>query len=262
MKAYSTDLRERVAAACQQGDRTIGEVATQFSVSDSFVRKLRRCQRTSGSVAALPQRSGPAPFLNATAQAHLMACLRQEPDATLAELCVWLVAIGGPAVSQTTLWRAVQALDWWRKKSVHATERDTQRVKDLAPGLCRGAASGRCYLLQVRGRDQHQPDVLPPLCPGRRRAARAPGHTAARRAERDAGGRPDLARAASDHDRERGRQRRRVCGLPGPGARPHVAARRRRRARQPARPQSGQSGRTGGGPRRSPAVPAAVFAPL
>lgn len=116
MKAYSTDLRERVAAACQQGERTIGEVAAQFSVSDSFVRKLRRRQRMSGSVAALPHHSGPAPLLNAAAQAQLMACLRQQPDATLSELCTWLAAIGGPAVSQTTLWRAVQALDWRRKK--------------------------------------------------------------------------------------------------------------------------------------------------
>ena len=116
MKAYSIDLRERVAAACQQGGRTIGEVAAQFSVSDSFVRKLRRRQRTSGSVAALPQRSGPAPFLDAAARAQLAACSRQEPDATLAELCTWLAAIGGPAVSQSTLWRALQALDWRRKK--------------------------------------------------------------------------------------------------------------------------------------------------
>ncbi|OGX82176.1 hypothetical protein [Hymenobacter coccineus] len=88
MKAYSTDLRERVAAACQQGGRTIGEVAAQFNVSDSFVRKLRRRQCTSGSLGALPPRSGPAPVLNAADQVQLVACLRQEPDATLAELCV------------------------------------------------------------------------------------------------------------------------------------------------------------------------------
>ncbi len=116
MKAYSNDLRERVAAACQQAGRTIGEVAAQFSVSDSFVRKLRRRQRTSGSLAALPQRSGPAPCLDAAAQAQVVACLRQQPDATLAELCTWLAAVGGPAVSQSTLWRAVRGLDWRRKK--------------------------------------------------------------------------------------------------------------------------------------------------
>ena len=60
MKAYSNDMRERVAVACAQAGRTIGEVAAQFSVSDSFVRKLRRHQHTSGSLAALRQRSGPA----------------------------------------------------------------------------------------------------------------------------------------------------------------------------------------------------------
>jgi transposase len=116
MKAYSTDLRERVAAACKQSGRTIGEVAAQFSVSESFVYKLRRRQRTSGSLAALPQGRGPAPCLDAVARAQLVACLRQEPDATLDELCSWLAAIGGPVVSQTTLWRAVTALDWRRKK--------------------------------------------------------------------------------------------------------------------------------------------------
>ncbi|SFQ75713.1 DDE superfamily endonuclease [Hymenobacter arizonensis] len=34
-------------------------------------------------------------------------------------------------MSQTTLWRAVQALGWRRKKSVHAAERDTKRVRAL-----------------------------------------------------------------------------------------------------------------------------------
>ncbi len=116
MKAYSLDLRERVAAACVQPGRTVMAVAAQFSVSVSFVEKLLHRQRTTGSVAALPPRSGPAPYLDAPARDELRACLRQEPDATLAELCIWLAAIGGPAVSQSTLWRAVQALGWRRKK--------------------------------------------------------------------------------------------------------------------------------------------------
>ncbi|WP_201987730.1 helix-turn-helix domain-containing protein [Hymenobacter rubidus] len=118
MKAYSFDLRERVAAACAQPGRTVPLVAAQFSVSVSFVEKLLHRQRTTGSVAALPPRSGPAPDLDARARAELRACLHQQPDATLAELCTWLAALGGPAVSQSTLWRAVQALDWRRKKRV------------------------------------------------------------------------------------------------------------------------------------------------
>ena len=116
MKAYSLDLRERVAAACQQPGRSLGAVAAQFSVSVSFVEKLLQRQRTSGSLAPLPLRGGPAPCLDASSRADVVACLRQQPDATLDELRVWVAALGGPAVSPATLGRAVQALDWRRKK--------------------------------------------------------------------------------------------------------------------------------------------------
>ena len=116
MKAYSLDLRERVAAACQQSGRTIGAVAAQFSVSVSFVEKLLQRQRTSGSLAPLPLRGGPAPCLDASSRADLVACLRQQPDATLDELRVGVAALGGPAVSPATMGRAVQAVNWQRKK--------------------------------------------------------------------------------------------------------------------------------------------------
>ena len=44
--------------------------------------------RANGALAALPPRSGPAPLLDAVARAELVACLRQQPDATLDELRV------------------------------------------------------------------------------------------------------------------------------------------------------------------------------
>ena len=131
MKAYSLDLRERVAAACQQPGRTIGVVAAQFSVSVFFVKKLLQRQRTSSSLAPLSLRGGPAPYLDASSRVDVVACLRQQPDATLDELRVWVAALGGPTVSLATIGRAGQALDWQRKKSVHAAERDTKRVRAL-----------------------------------------------------------------------------------------------------------------------------------
>lgn len=131
MKAYSTDLRERVLAACGQVGRTIGQVAAQFSVSDSFVRKWRRRQRLTGSLAALPPRSGPAPCLDQAATVQLVACLRQQPDATLNELRTWLAAVGGPAVSRSTLGRAVQGLDWRRKKRAFTPPNVTRNESSL-----------------------------------------------------------------------------------------------------------------------------------
>ena len=116
MKAYSLDLRERVAAACSAPGAKIHEVAARFAVSLSFANKLLRRQRTSGSLAALPAGNGPVPLVSAFGQAQLRACLVAQPDATLDELRTLLAAVGGPALSRTTTWRATEALGWGRKK--------------------------------------------------------------------------------------------------------------------------------------------------
>ena len=118
MKPYSADLRERIAAACAAGDSSLGQVAARFSVSLSFVNKLLKRQRTSGSLAALPHRGGPSPLLATAAHGQLAACVASQPDATLDELRVLLAACGGPAVGRTTVWQGLQALDLRRKKRV------------------------------------------------------------------------------------------------------------------------------------------------
>ena len=63
------------------------------------------------------------------------ACLRQQPGAAWDELRVWLAAPGAPDVGRATLGQAVQALDGWPKKGVHATERGTKRVIALRDTL-------------------------------------------------------------------------------------------------------------------------------
>ena len=118
MQTYSDDLRQRVAAAYATGQFTIGQVASRFAVSTSFVEKLLKRQRTSASVAALPHRGGPAPRLGEADRHRLAACVAAQPDATLAELRQHLVAASSPAVGQTVLWQTLQALDLRRKKRV------------------------------------------------------------------------------------------------------------------------------------------------
>ena len=118
MKPYSQDLRERVASACAQPGRTIAQVAVAFRVSTAFVNKLLRRQRTTGSVAARPHTGGPAPKLDAVAQAQVVAWVGQQPDVTLAELQTTLAADGGPAVSLTLIWQVLAAHDLRRKKRV------------------------------------------------------------------------------------------------------------------------------------------------
>ena len=58
MQAYCNDLRGLIVAAYATGQCTIGQVASRFAVSISFVDKLLKRQHTSGSVAALPPAVG------------------------------------------------------------------------------------------------------------------------------------------------------------------------------------------------------------
>ena len=103
-------------AAYATGKVTIAQVANRFAVS--FVEKLLKRQRTSGSVAALPRRGGPAPRLGEADRQRLSGCVAARPDATLDELRQHRVAAGGPAVGRTARWQTLQQLDWRRKKRV------------------------------------------------------------------------------------------------------------------------------------------------
>jgi transposase len=86
MKAPSLDLRERVAAACDEGGRSQPEIAEDFGVSLSFITKLLARRKQTGSVAAKPRRGGFASAIDAKADTELRSIVRADPDATLAEL--------------------------------------------------------------------------------------------------------------------------------------------------------------------------------
>ena len=116
MDAYSQDLRERVARACDAGEMTQPEVAEAFGVSLSFITKLLRRRRETGSLAALPHGGGPAPKLNETHENRVRGWVQEQPDATLAELCQRLVSIHGPRVSLNTMCRVLGKLGLVRKK--------------------------------------------------------------------------------------------------------------------------------------------------
>ncbi|MCR5889037.1 transposase [Hymenobacter sp. J193] len=131
MQAYSLDLRQRVAQALAEPGARQAQVAARFCVSLAFVGKLLRRQRHTGSLAALPGRGGPPRCLDATAQAWLVAQVGRQSDATLAELRDALAADTGQRVSVGVIWRVLDEHGLRRKKSLHATERDTQRVHEL-----------------------------------------------------------------------------------------------------------------------------------
>jgi len=96
MQPYSLDLRTRVAAACREPGARRQQVAERFGVSYSFITKLVRHARQTGSLAPKPARGGPARVLSAQDQAWLVAYVQQHADATLVELHVGLAGACGP----------------------------------------------------------------------------------------------------------------------------------------------------------------------
>ncbi len=86
MQPYSLDLRTRIVAALQQPNSRQATVAERFGVSVPFIKKLLAHERQTGSLAPKPASGGRARYLDADAQAWLVAYIGQQPDATLAEL--------------------------------------------------------------------------------------------------------------------------------------------------------------------------------
>jgi transposase len=115
MRAYSTDLRERIVRAVARG-RTQREAARLFGVASITVYRYVRQQEQAGNVVPKPLPGGPrriGPEQEAALRAHLEAA----PEATLAEHCAWWEATQGTAVSGATMWRAIRRLGWTRKKT-------------------------------------------------------------------------------------------------------------------------------------------------
>jgi transposase len=113
MKAYSIDLRERVVAACDAGDATREQVAARFSVSISWIRKLLRQRRQTGSIEPKPHGGGHPRAFDAAADDRLRRAARHDADATLAELA----GAAGVTCCTSAVHRTLGRLGLTRKKS-------------------------------------------------------------------------------------------------------------------------------------------------
>lgn len=116
MKAYSLDLRQKILRACDAGLGSQRAIAHLFGVSQSFLEKLLRRRRTSGTMAALPHGGGRTPACDTATLALVRGFVQQQPDATLEELCERLHAPRGLRVSVPTMCRLWYRLGLPRKK--------------------------------------------------------------------------------------------------------------------------------------------------
>ncbi len=84
MRTYSNDLRERVIAEIQ-GGATVKDAAKKFSVSKSWVYKIRSRYQNTGSYEALPHPGAQRKIVGEDLE-RLKKLIKKNPDATLKEL--------------------------------------------------------------------------------------------------------------------------------------------------------------------------------
>ena len=127
------DLRERVIQAYDARKGTQAEIANLFSVSVSWLQKLLRFRRATGSVAPKPHGGGWTPKFTGEHLEELKKAVEQDPGATLEEL------LEGSKVEASIMavQRALVRLDCRRKKSRSTPLNKIARMSK--PGAINGA---------------------------------------------------------------------------------------------------------------------------
>ena len=114
MRAYSTDLKERLVRAVADG-QPMREAARRFGVAVTTVKRAVVQQREMGSLERKPIPGRPRAITGAQ-DALLSTRLETAPDATVREHCAWWAEQTGQELSDVTLWRAIRRLGWTHKK--------------------------------------------------------------------------------------------------------------------------------------------------
>jgi transposase len=119
MKTYSLDLRTRLVEAVDRQVGSQGEVAVLFGVSRTWVKKLLRQRRETGSVAPKPHGGGQPPKLDAKKEEAVRSyILDVKNDASLVEVQTYVARRWQVGMSQATVSRLLASLGLPRKKKL------------------------------------------------------------------------------------------------------------------------------------------------
>jgi transposase len=130
MQAYSQDLRDRILADLDAGLKTRA-VAVKFSVSESWVRRLKQRRAATGETTPRPSRNRRVPF-HQRHESAIRAAVAERPSRTLVELRRHL----GVGVHLSTLWHALQklGLSWKKSRSAPPSKRGPTSPRPAATG--------------------------------------------------------------------------------------------------------------------------------
>jgi transposase len=115
MKAYSEDLRRKVAEAVEHRGMGKSEAARTFGVSLSSVKRYVGKARQGNSLSPR-KHPGPRPKIDEKARRLLEADVENRPAVTLRERCRFVEGVAGVRVSASTLSRLLRRMGFSPKE--------------------------------------------------------------------------------------------------------------------------------------------------
>ncbi len=125
MKAYSLDLRQKIVETYAEGNISQRQLAKQFRVALSFIEKLLKQHRETGSIAPKVRTQQTPTKLRPEQLMVLGSIVEANKDATLDELRYQLAQQTGVLIGRSTVDRMVKKLNLSVKKNA-ARWRKTQ----------------------------------------------------------------------------------------------------------------------------------------
>lgn len=141
MEALSLDLRERIVAAVDRGDRTKAQIAVDFDISERQVYKLLALRREQGTLQPKGHGGGNPGKVEAKHRRLLERLISKQPDATLQELRDQLHTRSGLFVSITTLWQMCRDLDLSVKKNPRSPRKPATTSAAPSPSVKKASSA-------------------------------------------------------------------------------------------------------------------------
>lgn len=121
---YPIELRDKVLSAYDRGVGGSVKLAKLFDVSRSWICKLLKQRRETGSIAPKEYRHGPKPKLSDSQRDRLILLAGEKPDMTLKELRHRLRL----KVSVSTVWRELNEAGFTFKRSPSKLANNCERT--------------------------------------------------------------------------------------------------------------------------------------
>lgn len=135
MKAYSLDLRQKILDVYYKDNISQRQLAKQFQVALSFIQKLLKQYRETGSIAPLVRIKQTPTKLNLSQLEVLQELVKNNKDATLEELRRKLADETGVWIGRSTVDRILNRFQLTVKKNTTGNRKRNRKSSKTTIGL-------------------------------------------------------------------------------------------------------------------------------